>query len=665
MKKVQLLIIVLFQVYVCNAQQVFSLDDDQRSIDSLQTIINKSSSDSIKAILNLKLSNLYRRNRQVELSIVHLTKAKASIKNNAFLKDYLLYFEAILLLNKGDYEGFDKALIKSNEKLKKYKFKEAYRLRATILSNHAIMQQVFNNEQKAIKIIIDEAIPIALKSEDNELVGNLYKSLGIIFMNYPERKKANEYLKEALIYLKKADKASPTFKENFVETLVVYSENLTELQNYKLANICLKHAYEILKNHPKSNLNSIYYYSKGLYFHKNKQYKKAISNYTKGIDNTILHNGLFTKFRLQFAMHQSYMALKDYTKSKDILSELLTTNIYLKVDQKNYMKDLAIVYEKLGDINKSNQFYKSYIKLNDSLNEVSHKNEVLKQEAKFKKTLNENKIKQLESQKIRAELEAKNDKLQYIVMFLIAGVLVIVLVMVLFYLKNKNRFEIEKNLKNQQKIILLKNQKEVEVMQAMIDGEELERKRIARELHDGIGSKLSALKIMLNRIQPNTNTREIIQINELLSTSINELRQVSYNLVPESLSNLGLVNALSDLCHLLHSDTIKIEFQTFGISHDIPVSIQINIYRIVQELINNALKHSECSEILVSCTQNENTFFISVEDNGKGFNIENLNAKSGLGLKNLKSRVEMLKGVYNFESSSNGTYYNIELNIGL
>ncbi|UPT69856.1 MAG: hypothetical protein M0D53_12015 [Flavobacterium sp. JAD_PAG50586_2] len=186
----------------------------------------------------------------------------------------MLYFDAIQLLNSGDYEGFDKALVISDKKLKKYKNTEAYRLRAIILSNHAIMQQVFNNEQKAIKIIIQDAIPIALKSKDNELVGNLYKSLGIIFMNYPARKKANVYLSEAMIYLEKANQNSPTFKENFVETLVVHSENLIELEKYSLANFYLENAYQILKNYPKSNLNSIYYYSKGLYFHKKMNIKK-------------------------------------------------------------------------------------------------------------------------------------------------------------------------------------------------------------------------------------------------------------------------------------------------------------------------------------------------------------------------------------------------------
>lgn len=666
MKKLLITLLVTFHFAVGSAQQVFSLDDDQTSIDSLKTLIKSSLSDSTKSALNLKLSNIYRRNKQLDLSNKYINEAKKHIKNNPFLKDYILYYDAIQLLNKGDYQGFDNALVRINKRLEKYKIKEAYRLRATILSNHAVMQQLFNDEQKAVEIIINEAIPVAVKSGDNELVGYLYKSVGIIFMNYPDRKKANEYLSEAMIYFNSADKASPTFKENKVETLIVHAENLIELQNYKAANTYLDEAYTILKKHPKSNLNSIYYFSKGLYLHKNKYYDKAILSFKKGIENADLHNGIFTKFRLQFAMHQSYMALKEFTKSRDILVELLAKNTFLKVDQKAYMKDLASVYEKLGDNNKATQYYKSYIELNDSLNNATHTKDIIELEAKFNRTQNKNKIRQLESQKTEADLLAKNNRLQYVVMALIAGVLLVILILILVYLRSKNRLEIERNLKNKEKYTLLKNQKEVEVMQAMINGEELERKRIARELHDGIGSKLSALKIMLNRLEiENKDQKEVEHINKLLSSSINELRQVSYNLVPESLLKLGLENALSDLCHLLHSDKVKIEFHPCGIHPEIPISIQINIYRIVQELVNNALKHSECNQILISCSQNEDTILIAVEDNGKGFDYKGSNSKSGHGLKNLKSRVAMLNGILNVESGATGTYYNIELNIGI
>ncbi|UPT69860.1 MAG: histidine kinase [Flavobacterium sp. JAD_PAG50586_2] len=336
-------------------------------------------------------------------------------------------------------------------------------------------------------------------------------------------------------------------------------------------------------------------------------------------------------------------------------------------DQVPYTKELALIYKQLNDYPKALEYFEKYMVLNDSLNQISYKNEIADLEAEFKNKENTIKINQLKIQKNSAELKAQNNRLKYSIFGITTMVLLILILFILLYQRKKNQLIKEKYLKNKQEIRILKNQKELEVIQAMMDGEELERKRIARELHDGIGSKLSALKIKLSHLKPSDTSYNgnLENINQLLGTSINELQQISYNLVPESLLKLGLENAVSDLCHLLHSESVKIEFQSFGITQDIPIPNQINIYRIVQELINNALKHAECSEILVSCSQNENTFYIAVEDNGIGYDIEKVKVKPGQGLKNLKNRIEMLNGIFNIESSSGGTFYNIELTLDL
>lgn len=199
-------------------------------------------------------------------------------------------------------------------------------------------------------------------------------------------------------------------------------------------------------------------------------------------------------------------------------------------------------------------------------------------------------------------------------------------------------------------------------MQTMINVEEAERKRVARDLHDSIGSKLSALKIIFANTQ-NKNDYNDSRINTILETSIAELRQISYNLVPESLLKLGLEKALGDLCFTLRSDTVSIEFHSYEIDNSMPLTTQTNIFRIVQELLNNALKHSKATQILVSCSQNGNRFYISIEDNGVGFDISGIEENQGLGIKNIKSRIELLHGSLDCESSSGGTSYNIELDV--
>ena len=209
----------------------------------------------------------------------------------------------------------------------------------------------------------------------------------------------------------------------------------------------------------------------------------------------------------------------------------------------------------------------------------------------------------------------------------------------------------------------METKKNLDVSNALLIGEEMERKRLARDLHDGLGSMLSGLKLYYSGTEQ-VNQNEFEAVNKQLDSAVTELRQIAQNLMPESLIKLGLIAALKDLCSRFSTDKTLIEFQEFGIDNNIPESKQITIYRIIQELINNALKYANATEILVNCSQNENTFLITVEDNGTGFDSKKANLFDGMGLKNIKNRVDFLKGVLEIDSQpKTGTVFNIELNL--
>ena len=284
-------------------------------------------------------------------------------------------------------------------------------------------------------------------------------------------------------------------------------------------------------------------------------------------------------------------------------------------------------------------------------------------EAKFKNKENENKIKELEIQKQQAELTAKYNQLHYIVFGLISFILLLTTIFLMKNFKSQKRIASQKEINYNQNLNALAIQKELDVMQAMINGEEAERKRIARDLHDGIGSRLSALEMQLQTMNESANNAAPFQsFTDSLSKSIIELRQIAFNLMPETLLKLGLELALKDLCHSLRTNKVTVAFQANEISKSIKANDQVTIFRIVQELINNALKHSNCTEIIVDCSQNDDLFLITVEDNGKGFNSVDLAAYNGLGLKNIKNRIELLKGKLDVQSIPNkGTVFNIEL----
>ncbi|WP_370519384.1 sensor histidine kinase [Flavobacterium sp. 9AF] len=201
-------------------------------------------------------------------------------------------------------------------------------------------------------------------------------------------------------------------------------------------------------------------------------------------------------------------------------------------------------------------------------------------------------------------------------------------------------------------------------MQAVIQSEEAERKRIARDLHDGIGSRLSSLKMQISQLSSkDIPMLEIERITTDLNNSISDLRQTAYNLIPETLLKLGLELALQDLCISMATEKMPITFSAYEIQKNIKESNQITIYRIVQELLSNALKHSNCDEIFLECSQNDDLFLISFEDNGIGFNPNNMNNFTGLGLKNIQNRIAILNGKLDLKSSNSGTIFNIELHI--
>jgi signal transduction histidine kinase len=649
------------------SQRVYLLGDDKRFTDSLKILIARTPSDSERCLISYRLAELLKRNGKTQEAKVYFTQANQMALKSPYLRDVSIFFNATSYIKNGDYTEYEKQLYLAQNKLKKYHTKHAYQLQAFVLQNLSILKQVNNNDKEAIRIIVTQAIPIAKKSGNNEVLSSLYRSLGIIFMNYPDRQKADMYLKLSIDCLENADNSSPTLLESKVEASATRAENLVQMGNLYEAKRELDKAFMILKDYPASNLNNLYYCSEGGYYYKAGKLKSAYASYDKGIESAARHKDPYAMNRLKYMKYEALCSEKKYQEAKQLLQELIDYPSVFVIDKKNWYKELAETCELLGDVRNANRYYKLYIDLSDSLHDSALHEEISQLEARFNKAENENTIKQLEVQQERMRLVAENSKLYYGIFGLACLILLVVLVLFWIRANSLEKLAQEKAKNYQQSLLSLENQKEMEVMQASIIGEEIERKRIARDLHDGIGSLLSSLKMKLvsshNRLNA-LNEQESEQVAILLNRSISELRQIAYNLVPETLLKIGLEKALQDLCLLLKTDHTHIIFHAQGIRADIPESNQIAIYRIVQELLNNALKHAQAKEIIVDCSQNEQLFFLTVEDNGKGFDTSDLNSLQGSGLRNLKNRVESLKGKLHIDSSpGEGTAFNIELNL--
>lgn len=662
MKNISLLFIVMVFSFAAKAQVIYSLDDDKIYIDSIVNITERTNSDSLRCLHSFRLSKLFLMAQNAEKAKEYLGKANNLKEKFPFLNDASLYYNAAKFLEKGDADGYEKTLVNANNQLKKYNTIEAFRLRAIILQNYGIMQQHKNNEKEYMNILVNEAIPIAKKSGENELISALYKAVAIIFMNTNEREKADYYINEAQNYVELATKKSPTLIESKVETYVINAENLILLKKFPQAKKVLNKAFLILRKYPESNLNESYYLSEGLYFAKQNVLGKALESYRKGILSSERHQNKLALNRLKFGEYEVFFQLKNYPKAKANLEFLLANTLFI-VDKKNHYSELAKVYNAMGDAKKAYFYADKYNVVNDSLNKTKFKNEIVELEAKFNKIENEKKISTLQSQKEKAELIGRNNKLSTLLFGAASLLLFIVILFLWKYYQNQKKLNHQKELNHKQELISLENQQKLYISNALLEGEEVERKRIARDLHDGLGSMLSGVKIHLNQ-QAESDSGNLSDVNSLLDSSIRELRNISQNLMPESLLKLGLEHALRDLCFTLSNSNNSIEFQYLIEEANLDENHEIAIYRIIQELLNNAVKHSKATEILVSCSQNENVFFITVEDNGIGFDVSEKEYSIGMGLKNIKNRVEFLEGKIEIDSQPNrGTSTHIELQL--
>lgn len=226
----------------------------------------------------------------------------------------------------------------------------------------------------------------------------------------------------------------------------------------------------------------------------------------------------------------------------------------------------------------------------------------------------------------------------------------------MYYRKHQKALLAEKNEQiKQQEIDELMQKQEISAMSAMMEGQEKERKRIAQDLHDRIGSQLAAVKLNMEALEDKVEKGQAESMEQfgktygLLDHLVEEVRKISHNMVSGVLMKFGLEAALRDLAqHISGSGKIKIEVRVFNLDERIDGQVEIAIYRVVQELVANALKHAQAQLISISLNRQDNNLNVVVEDDGKGFDLALV--EKGMGLENIRQRVEALEGKLNIDA---------------
>lgn len=284
------------------------------------------------------------------------------------------------------------------------------------------------------------------------------------------------------------------------------------------------------------------------------------------------------------------------------------------------------------------------------------------------KKAQELRLSQLESFNRKQELDLYKERIDYkekintFYIGLTACVSLLLLLLLYAY------FQRTKGIRQKEKLHVLEMEKmmqnsKISNLTLMLKGQEQERERIARDLHDGLGSLLSGTKMNLFLLKDKSNNQDQPQIEKSMAQidiAVDELRRVAHNLMPDLLLKYGLQETLMEYVSRMTTPKLDIDVQFLYYSNQLPPESQLLVYRIVQELVNNAVKHASAVQIIIQFIENEADYVIIVEDDGKGFDIGNLNHLHSAGFHNIRSRVEFLKGTMQIESQINiGT--NIEI----
>jgi len=224
--------------------------------------------------------------------------------------------------------------------------------------------------------------------------------------------------------------------------------------------------------------------------------------------------------------------------------------------------------------------------------------------------------------------------------------------------------DVTEKMQREEEAELLKKKHQQHVTTATLYAEENERKRISEALHDSVSQLLYGIKIQLNQLNtPHTPPEPYQRINDLLNTAIQETRNISFELAPSVLTDFGLRVTINELAKRLSTPQLHIKTKITGFSNRLDLLLEICIFRIIQELINNCMKHAEANLISVELFQNSGIDII-VKDNGRGFDVKALDtAPKGAGISSIKNRLSLYNGNLNIKSAPRqGTTISIKLN---
>lgn len=522
-----------------------------------------------------------------------------------------------------------------------------------------------------------KGLDLSVKQKDTIYTGMLKRTAGVAYYFKGQYDSAASFYYQSVDLLEHSSgKSALALTYNEIAKLFRKTKDLNKAQDYYNKSMDI---YKALKD--SSGISMILNES-GVVYEYMGQYNKAIENYNGSLEiarrkkdavgigyalNFI--GGAYTQLK-QFDLAAKYLndCIEIRKKSNDSFTLALSysdlgymqneagnlasakQNYYNSIQiasKMNYpellsnnLKVLSDIEEKSGNYKQSLNYYQKHIQLKDSLFTLSRSKQIEEMSAKYETTQKEKRI-----QEQQFELTKKN-------YWITGGSILIALMILLGYsLYRRNKLKQEASLQAE----ILRQQDLA--TKAILEAEEKERQRIAKDLHDGVGQMMSAAKLNLSAIENELPFKDemqkeaVLRIIKLVDDSCKEVRAVSHNMMPNALLKAGLASAVREFINQIDQKVIKVNLHSGGLNERLDSNTETVLYRVIQECVNNVIKHAGATQLDISLIKDEDGISATVEDNGIGFDTSDSLKKNGLGLKNIQARVEYLKGTVDFDSS--------------
>jgi len=570
------------------------------------------------------------RNINSDSTIFYANKAlHYSKKNNDYGKEFDLFtFLIKAYKQKGEYASAIEKTQEAQQLIDKYNLKQK---QAKLLMWKGNIYHSMGFSSKALDLLF-KASKAAPSSGINKEI--LYYT-GLVYYGIEEIEKCQNYARQCL--------SATAEKNNLTTDINAYTLLSNTYNSFDSINYYLNKAFQIVEHNAEMqyekvailNNQALLYDAVGKTEIRDKKYIEAIK---------IAKEKQFASFLPDIYNNYSYALMEDkkFEEAKTLLdTSLIIAQQNKKLDvQASLLDTYSDLYKESGDYSKSLEY----------LRKSMQKREAFRKQQQVQTTLFLSAV--FETQKKEKEILLQEARInRYNIYILIGALIILLLVSALIYFRQKMSME-KISMEN------LEKEKSLEIADALIKGQDEERKRLAMDLHDGLGAKLGALKLKIDtNLSENPNYYDLTSTVDDISRNVREL---SHRMLPARLAELGLIYSLKNLILSVNaSSEMKIEFET-NIKTKLDDKIQIHLYYLIYELINNAIKHSKGKLLTIQLFYADESLTLSAEDDGVGFDVS---AKGeGHGMNNIRQRIDYLNGTLIIESEKGqGSVFMIEI----